>query len=172
MRAIFDIQITVYQCKRWANCRSRFAPPGHTNMNQLTSFFTTVLALSVASERTVEVLKGIFPFWPFRANANRSWEDQRVAVIHVLAGFCGGLASYFSRVDLLSYIHSTTPTSYTLPTKHGFAAFTMAALLNSAGSAFWNHALDILKPPRFNRNKPLLPRSLQTSPLGPLSIPR
>jgi hypothetical protein len=32
-------------------------------------------------------------------------------------------------------------------------AFTVAALLTSAGSAFWNHALDILKATKVNKEQ-------------------
>jgi hypothetical protein len=117
-------------------------------MNQLATFTTIVLALSVASERMVEVLKGFLPnFWLFHANPVPAQESRRVALLHVLAGICGGCAAYCSHVDLLSYLHSprAAPAApMTFLSWHGAASFAMAALLTSAGSAFWNQIIDLL----------------------------
>jgi hypothetical protein len=126
-------------------------------MNELTSFITAVLALSVAAERVVEVIKGMLPtFWLFAVNSNPASEARRCAAIRFLSGIVGGVTAKVSGVDLLSYIHSgTAATSATTATAlgHKVVAFTMAALLTSAGSAFWNHALDILKATKVNKEQ-------------------
>jgi hypothetical protein len=118
-------------------------------MTQLTTFLTIVIALSVAAERIVEIVKGLLPnFWLFKSGSTPTSEDRRCALMHCFAGVCGGAAAYASKVDLLTYLHNPTAAPTTPPTPESWqqviSAFLAAALLTSAGSAFWNHILDII----------------------------
>jgi hypothetical protein len=129
-------------------------------MNELPSFITAVIALSVAAERVVEVIKGMLPtFWLFAVNANPASEARRCAAIRFFSGIVGGVTAQVSGVNLLTYVHSSaTATASNTTTAsqilwHKVVAFTVAALLTSAGSAFWNHALDILKATKVNKEQ-------------------
>jgi len=71
------------------------------NLTVLTSFVALMMAVSVAVERMVEVLKGWFPnSWLFKANTDPTQEARRCAWIHVLAGAFGyGLSIVRAKPD-------------------------------------------------------------------------
>lgn len=112
-------------------------------MDKLSALVTTILAVSIASERIVEILKGLFPVsWLFAPRSGNP-EARRCAAIHVLAGLCGAFVAWASGIDILmlldiSHNATTRSASHVL----GYA---VVGLLASGGSAFWNHVLDILQ---------------------------
>jgi hypothetical protein len=119
-------------------------------MTSLTTFITIAIALSVAAERVVEIVKGLLPnFWLFQSGATPTSEYRRVALIHCFSGICGGAAAALSKIDLLTYLQSPSIGSTAPPAPEGLlhatGAFVIAGLLTSAGSAFWNHVFDIVK---------------------------
>jgi hypothetical protein len=104
-------------------------------MNGLSSFLTVILGISIAVERIVEILKGWTPnFWLFKTNPIPTREAQRGAWIHVLSGFCGALIAHGGHIKIFEGIDPG-----------GWISSVSGGLLASGGSAFWNHALDILK---------------------------
>lgn len=124
-------------------------------MQVLTSFITVVLALSVAVERIVEILKQIFGNtrflrWLFETNSDAAREGLRCAAIHVLSGLIGGLIAYATPIDVLQEVAvaDTLPGGW-----HHAASAVFAGLLASGGSAFWNHALDLLKAAKVQREQ-------------------
>jgi hypothetical protein len=110
-------------------------------MGSLSPFITTVLALSVAVERVVEVLKqtlGSTPMgsWLFAAKpSSPGLENLRCAGLYVLSGVIGSLISVYSGLGSTIPIHSS----------HPWMGDILMGLLSSGGSSFWNHALDIMK---------------------------
>ena len=107
-------------------------------MNVLTSFVTMILAISMAAERAVEILKGWLPnLWLFKTNPDPTQEARRCACIHVLSGCCGALVAGVGKMNVLAVDGKTAVPQW--------ISYGIAGLLTSGGSAFWNHALDIIK---------------------------
>jgi hypothetical protein len=94
-----------------------------------------VAVLSVALERSIEILKGILPFWPFAgAPANSpsaSAYRLRSAAMIVITTALGSLFCWLFRVNLLHVGHVRT----------GYIAVGLAA---AAGAAFWNRLLRMM----------------------------
>jgi hypothetical protein len=95
-----------------------------------------LVVLSVALERVVEVLKGIFPFWPFTGSQSKSTstpaERLRNAAMIVItaavgAGFCWTLS-----LNLLHVAH----------VRSGYIGAGLAA---AAGAVFWNELLGLMR---------------------------
>lgn len=115
-------------------------------MDKLSALVATILAISMASERIVEILKGLFPnVWPFAAKSGDA-EARRNAGVHILAGVAGALVAWASRIDILSVLGiSHTATAGLAHDAHDLLGYAVLGLLASGGSAFWNHVLDILQ---------------------------
>lgn len=115
------------------------------DLTVLTTFFTKMVAISVAAERMVEILKGWFPNrYPFATEPNPTQEMRRCAIVHVLAGICGGLVSWLGGVNVF--------TGFATPIG-SWASYVGAGLLASAGSAFWNHALDLIQAAKIKKEQ-------------------
>jgi len=112
-------------------------------MDKLSVLVATILAVSIASERIVEILKGLFPgSWLFAPRTGNP-EARRCAAIHVLAGLCGAFVAWASGIDVFTLLGiSHNPTGGAAFHSLGYA---VVGLLGSGGSAFWNHVLDILQ---------------------------
>jgi drug/metabolite transporter (DMT)-like permease len=102
--------------------------------NQIYTVVAILVALSVASERLVEIIKGVVPFLNNeKKDANR--EGWRRAALQVLAVVAGIVTALLARPA----IQGTVPGSVnTLP---GILAL---GLLASGGSGFWNAILSYL----------------------------
>ncbi|RXH56691.1 hypothetical protein [Granulicella sibirica] len=104
-------------------------------MNTLTTFLATMLGISIAVERVIEILKGwLTNFWLFKTNPDSAKEAQRIAFIHVLSGICGALIAACGKLTVLPNVPADS-----------WLSWMIAGLLASGGSAFWNHALDLVK---------------------------
>jgi len=103
------------------------------NTADITSTVTLILALSVASERLVEIIKGIFPSLDKKSDIPEE-ETKRRAYLQALAVGSGlvtaWLASYYLSLDIVK------PTELLKVLGLG--------LLASGGSGFWNSILDYL----------------------------
>jgi hypothetical protein len=118
------------------------------DLTVLTSFVALMMAVSIAAERMVEVLKGWFPnSWLFKANTDPTQEARRCAWIHVLAGVCGVAVAAVGNIDIFQVIHipSWTPTTGIEFALFRTASWSITGILASGGSAFWNHILDLIK---------------------------
>jgi hypothetical protein len=104
-------------------------------MNPLTTFLTTMLGISIAVERVIEILKGwLTNFWLFKTNPDPTREAQRIALIHVLSGICGAVIAAYGKMTIFPNVPSDS-----------WCSWISAGLLASGGSAFWNHALDLVR---------------------------
>jgi hypothetical protein len=116
------------------------------NITVLTSFLTMMVAISVASERMVEILKGWFPnFYLFASKSDPTQEMRRGAFVHVLAGICGAIVAWLGHLDVFAGIGSSSVPSW--------VSCAGAGLLASGGSAFWNHALDLIRAAKVNKEQ-------------------
>jgi hypothetical protein len=101
------------------------------NSTDITSTVTLILALSVASERLVEIIKGFFPSLDKKSEIAEE-ETKRRAKLQFLAVLSGlvtaWLASYFLPQDIVK------------PTE--VVKILGLGLLASGGSGFWNSILD------------------------------
>jgi len=109
-------------------------------MANLNALIATMVALSVAVERVVEILKQFCGTWPvakllFTARATQGAENARCACIYVLSGAIGGVMAGYTGAGTQILPHTT----------HTYFADVVAGLLSSGGSAFWNHALDMMQ---------------------------
>jgi hypothetical protein len=97
----------------------------------LTATVTAIIALSVAAERVVEIVKGIV-VWLDKERENPKEEARRRASLQFLAAVAGVL------VSVLAW-----PVTRTLLPETGNPASTIVAfgLLASGGSGFWNSIL-------------------------------
>jgi hypothetical protein len=112
----------------------------------LTNFLTMMVAISIAAERMVEILKGWFPnFYLFASKSDPTQEMRRGAFVHVLAGICGAIVAWLGHLDVFAGIGSGSVPSW--------ATYAGAGLLASGGSAFWNHALDLLRAVKVNKEQ-------------------
>jgi hypothetical protein len=98
-----------------------------------------VVVLSVALERVIEILKGIFPFWPFAGSpshsATVSAERLRTAVMIVIATAIGTGFCWTFHLNALHVAH----------VRSGYIAVGLAA---AAGAAFWNNLLGLMRATR------------------------
>ncbi len=120
-------------------------------MDKLSALVATILAVSIASERIVEILKGLFPgSWLFAPRTGNP-EARRCAGIHILAGLCGAFVAWASGIDVLTLVGiSHSPTGGAASHVLGYA---VVGLLASGGSAFWNHVLDILQASKVQQDQ-------------------
>lgn len=95
----------------------------------LTATVTLILALSVASERLVEIVKGVVPW------LDKEWDEYesfRRALLQVLAVVAGVLTASLSAPYL--------PATLSDPSTGGISLVGLG-LLASGGSGFWNSVL-------------------------------
>jgi len=108
------------------------------DISVLTHFVTTMLAISLAAERMIEILKGWFPnFYLFKTNGNDTKESRRIGTINLLSGICGYAIARVGDLDVYAMIGGHS--------KWAEAGYILAGVLASFGSALWNHLLDLMK---------------------------
>jgi hypothetical protein len=121
----------------------------------LQSFLTTIAAVSVAVERVVEILKqtiGTVPIikWVFTNNTDAKQNSWRCAVIHLLSAGIGGAIAACSKITL-NFVHAFG--SCTGPKCIAVFTYVLIGLLSAGGSAFWNHALDLVKASKVQKEQ-------------------
>ena len=101
---------------------------------KLTVIVTLVLALSVASERLVEIIKGVIPWLDTKKDKpNEAWmEGVRRMLLQVLAVISGIFTAWLSSDYLPAEVAKPTDTW----------SIVGLGLLASGGSGFWNSILD------------------------------
>ena len=102
------------------------------------TILATIAALSVAVERVVEILKQMFGSWPlirllFTPCKTQSRENVRCACLYLLSGTVGGVIAGVSGIQIPQNA------------RHPYFSYAVVGLLSSGGSAFWNHALDLMQ---------------------------
>jgi hypothetical protein len=105
-------------------------------LDQVTAHVALLLAMSLSTERAVEIVKGLVP-WLYKdsLDPNSKSEAVRKVAIHAIAVACGGLTAYLSK-DYLPEDLERPAGSFT-----GALAF---GLLLSGGSGLWNSILTYL----------------------------
>jgi len=125
-------------------------------MNNLTSLFGFLAALSLATERITEVVKGLPYVSKWLANPGKAGdtvEELRKAFIQILAIIVGTVLAYETR-DALS---SALGMHYS-----GFWACLVFGAMASGGSGMWNSALDIVR--EINQQKQIVTETLKATP--------
>jgi hypothetical protein len=113
------------------------------DVSVLTKFVTLMLAISLAAERMVEVLKDWLPnVYLFKTNTDPTKESRRVAWIHLLAGVFGGVVAWVGKLQVLPELGASS-----------WKQDVLAGLLASFGSAAWNHLLDLLKATKIRQEQ-------------------
>lgn len=103
-------------------------------MDSLVNFIQILIALSIASERLVEIVKG---FWPFLNNTNKDAKKEgwRRVILHVLAAVSGIVTALLAQ----QWVGDAFPDGWNTP-----VALLAIGLLISGGSGFWNVILSYL----------------------------
>jgi len=101
---------------------------------QLSTIIGLLAALSVASERLVEIIKGIIP-WLDQKNSDAAWEAIRRVGVNIIAGAAGVLTAFLAS--------DAFPTTVHMPA--GSWSKVVLGLLASGGSGFWNSIQDYVK---------------------------
>jgi len=118
----------------------------------LTTLFGFLAALSMATERITEAVKGL-PFlsaWLAEEKTDSQKEEARKAAVQILAIAVGTALAYLSRDQLSAAIGL----KYS-----GFWACLIYGAMASGGSGIWNSALDIVR--EFNKQKQLMTAELK-----------
>ncbi|NOT54006.1 MAG: hypothetical protein HOP18_05315 [Deltaproteobacteria bacterium] len=100
------------------------------NMTELTTIVSLLIALSIASERLVEIVKGFTP-WLDQQQSDPKKEGQRRAVLQLLAVGAGIGTAFLAGPMIPKEVYDAT-------TPLGTVAL---GLLASGGSGFWNSVL-------------------------------
>jgi hypothetical protein len=109
-------------------------------MDKLSAFFTLMAALSIAAERIVEIIKGIFPSLA-TTDTDANKERRRHMLLQFLAAFAGiGVAATAHDQVNKSLGDFLNTSSMVLMA----AKYAVIGVMVSGGSALWNHALDIV----------------------------
>ncbi len=97
---------------------------------KLTAIVSLLVALSIASERLVEIIKGLIPALNLE-KPHPTTEGWRRCILHVLAVCAGILTVFLSRNAIPKELYDVT-------TNSGIVSL---GLLASGGSGFWNAIL-------------------------------
>jgi hypothetical protein len=114
------------------------------DMTKLATIVSLILALSIASERLAEIIKGIFRYIPAigwilgeKIHANPKRENFRKTFIQFFSVFCGITTAYLASPLL--------PTQIINPIEmDGWSQIVALGLLASGGSGLWNTILTYL----------------------------
>ena len=105
-------------------------------MNTLTAVVTLLMALAVASERLVEMVKGYIPFLSTQQPKPVD-ESKRKAILHLLGAAAGVLTSYLAMPAVVEALPN-------LDNTHDIRVILALGLLASGGSGLWNTVLTYL----------------------------
>jgi hypothetical protein len=105
-----------------------------TMLNGVSTFVAFVAGISIAVERLVEVIKGAIPVL---ANPWSAHESLRRTLLQVLAVVVGA--------GIASQMQSQLAGALGSPASGGWGMYLMVGVMASGGSGLWNHALDIVR---------------------------
>lgn len=116
-------------------------------MDKLTAFFTLMSAMSIATERVVEILKGIFPSLA-ATDPDLKKEKRRHMTLQVLAALAGMAVAAVGHTQVsmaLGGLLDAKGDIWSFPNIGEMALkYGVGGVMASGGSAMWNHALDIV----------------------------
>lgn len=129
-------------------------------MDKLTNILSFFAALTVATERITEAIKGlpILSGWLAIEQKDRTKEEFRKATIQILAMAVASTLTFLTRdqVSELTGLHF-----------QGFWTHALLGAMGSGGSGMWNSLLDIVR--EMNQQKQILTQQLQSNPTSALS---
>jgi hypothetical protein len=99
-------------------------------ISDLSATIALLIALSVAAERLVEIIKGLIP-WLEKEKTDEATEGRRKAALLILSVFAGLLTAWLAS-------HTGAVADMTPDKPHAWIAL---GFLSSGGSAFWNSIL-------------------------------
>ena len=102
------------------------------DITSLTAVVTLLLTLSIASERLVEIIKGLVPFLNKEITDDAKREGWRKATLQCLAVVSGILTAYLAKPVIPDFASLKL---------NGTGAYFALGLLASGGSGFWNSIL-------------------------------
>jgi tellurite resistance protein TehA-like permease len=105
-------------------------------INSLPAVLTLLVALSVATERAVEILKSLVP-WLDTVRPEPASEGRRRATIQALAVVFGVIIAYFSWPIIAQVVAQPQPKT----PAPDISTILALGLLSSGGSGFWNSIL-------------------------------
>ncbi len=105
-------------------------------MEGLTPVVTLLIALSVASERFVEIVKNMFSFLS-EQQPKAADESRRKLILQLLAFAAGCLATWLAMPIVVETLPQTAPA-------HRWSVILALGALASGGSGFWNTILSYL----------------------------
>ena len=108
-------------------------------MENLLSIVTLLIALSVASERLVEIIKGLCP-WLNEQKDGPKEEGRRKAALQALAVAAGILTAFLARPAILNVVPGPWQSGEVQP----YFSILALGLLTSGGSGLWNAVLAYL----------------------------
>lgn len=105
---------------------------------KLTVLLGFLLALSLATERLTEAIKGVplLSLWFASEKEGSTWEECRKASIQVLAIAIGTFLAYSTRDQLATALGITAT---------GYWVYLLFGAMASGGSGLWNSTLDIVR---------------------------
>jgi len=131
-----------------------------TSFQNLPEIITMIIALSVASERLVEIVKGVWP-WLDQERPSRTSEARRKAVVQVLAVVAGIVVTALTW-NLVGAVIA--------PGKTPVWSVLAVGLLASGGSGFWHTILGLVTSSRDLRRATVREVEGKTEVIG--TIPR
>jgi len=108
------------------------------NVNDLIPVVTLLVALSITSERLVEIIKGIWTWLGTEKTANTKEEGYRRAILYLLA-MVSGFVTAFTTGKSIGWDQLGFPAN-----THWMVQCLALGLLASGGSGFWNSILSNL----------------------------
>ena len=102
--------------------------------SQLENIITLLIAISIASERLVEIIKGYFP-WLNLENQDPVIEGRRKSALQILAVVAGIVTAFLTQPFVAGSFSAI---------KHPDLMTLCIGLMASGGSAFWNVILNYL----------------------------
>jgi hypothetical protein len=104
------------------------------DITKLMTIVSLILALSIASERLVEIIKGLIPFLNQEHTNDARKEGWRRAALHILAVVAGIVTAMLAQPLI--------PSNVAQPSNN--LSVLALGLLASGGSGFWNSVLTYL----------------------------
>ena len=106
------------------------------NLTDLTSLVSVLVALSVAAERLVEIIKGFIPFLN-QENSDPRMEGIRKSLLQFLA-VVSGLVTVFLTRPVIGNAGAAAPGTLIPQLLNSWPGLLALGLLTSGGSGFWN----------------------------------
>jgi hypothetical protein len=106
-------------------------------MNNVTNLLSFFAALSVATERITEIIKGLpgLSNWFAREDLKATAEEFRKVSVQLVAVLAGMVVSYLVRDQITAQLHLSLQ----------WYSYVVLGAISSGGSGLWNSALDIVR---------------------------